>query len=178
MKKILFFSFVTLISIFSFKVYAQDFLNQDKMNSNQEFRDNGYRIIGFAFRHHGPLVNNHCICPGCVCSGCPCPLGICICTNARPVTLGDNDELTQDQIDAGYGIAWVKIVNNQMHLIFKTTNDENGYMEVDSSPAADDTDAPKFGASGNFHITNNTYQVIKTKYDLGETVVDITFDHD
>lgn len=178
MKKILILSF--LISIFSFNVQAQDFLNQAKMNSIQEFRDSGYKRLGIAFRHH-PRPNQNCMCPNCACPGCTCPIGLCICIDLRPIVLGDEDELTDPQIAAGYGIVWVKIVNNQMHLIFETTNDEDEVMDVNGggeggSEAADDTDATKFGAPAPFSIISDNYTVIKTKYDIGETVVDISYD--
>lgn len=159
----------------SCKVNGQDFLNQEKMNNASEFRAKGYYRIGVAFRHHGPLTNNKCVCPGCVCSGCPCPIGVCICSNAPVISLGDNDQLTQTQIDQGYGSAWVKIVNNQLHMVFEMPNDDNGILPIDSGPNADDTNASKFGVASPFTIGNNDYTVYKTKYTYGEVVLSITY---
>ena len=161
-----------LLNSFAYSQSSSDFLNQNKMTSSQEFIDNGYIKIGFAFRHHG---NGRCICPNCVCSGCKCPIGICICINLRPVSLPDNQDLTTEQINNGYGEAWIKMSNSAdiMHIIFLSTNDDNGICPVDSNPYVDQTDASVFGATSPFSISNGNYTVYKTKYTYGEVIVNV-----
>jgi hypothetical protein len=163
-----------ILLLLTTSIDAQGFYEQPRMNSPQEFRENGYSKIGIAFRRH-PTGNKECICPGCVCPGCTCPIGICICKDARPVTLADDQNLSHSQIAAGYGIAWVKIVGTELHLIFETPNDENDILIVNSSPIADDTDALKFGVSSSFRIENGTFTVLKTKYAVGEVVLAISY---
>jgi hypothetical protein len=163
----------TMLCCFSGKAQSDDFLNQAKMYSFSEFTTNGYAKIKLVFRHHG---NGQCICPGCACPGCTCPVGICICSNiSRPQNLGESEELTSEDVSNGFGVAWVKIVNSKMHIIFESPNDSKGVLPVDTSPYADSIDAPKFNSSTPFYIVNGNYTVVKTKYTHGEAVLDITF---
>lgn len=175
MKKIIsvtLFAFLFLVSA-SYAQNDNDFINQEKMNSPSEFIANGYVKVKIVFRHHG---SGNCVCPGCKCPGCPCPVGVCICSStARPQSMGPQDELSQEDISDGYGIAWVKIQGQQLHMIFETANDINGNLPVDTSPYADETDAPKFNSSRPFYITNGNYTVYKTKYTHGEAVLAITY---
>lgn len=163
-----------LFCSFSYSQSSSDFLNQSLMSTSSDFINNGYKKLGFAFRHHG---NGQCDCPSCVCPGCPCPIGICICTNARPVSLSDQIDLTDEQIEKGYGSAWVKISNTAdiMHIIFLSSNDNNGICPVDTNPYIDNTDASKFNSTSPFTITNGNYTVYKSKYTYGEIVVNISF---
>lgn len=162
------------IASIGLKSNAQGFYDQEKMNSPQEFRNNGYNRVGVALRHHGQKV---CTCPGgCTCPNCKCPVGLCVCIDLRPVSLGDNDQLIQSQIAELYGTAWVKISGGQLHVIFETPNDENGIMTIDTSPTVDATDSPKFGVTSAFTIANGEYTLVKAKYTYGEIVLNISND--
>lgn len=175
MKKIKFFCLVVVSTLFiaSTGIAQTDFLSQSKMNSSSEFIENNYAKVKVVFRHHG---SGNCVCPGCKCPGCKCPVGVCFCGGAsRPQSLGAEDGLTQQDIEDGFGIAWVKIAGQQLHMIFETSNDENDILPVDTSPYADETDAQKFNSSRPFYITNGNYTVTKTKYYYGEVVLNITF---
>lgn len=174
LRAILCLSLLLLFSSVSYSQSSSDFLNQSQMYSYSDFINNGYKPIGLAFRHHG---NGQCICPGCVCQGCKCPIGICICSNAKPVTLGEDLELTDEQISNGYGKAWVKLsaTADIMHIIFLSANDDNDVCPVDTSPYVDNTDASKFNSSSPFTISNGNYTVYKSKYTYGEIVANIGY---
>lgn len=163
-----------LISSASHSQSSSDFLNQSQMYSYSDFSNNGYKPIGFAFRHHG---NGQCTCPRCVCQGCKCPIGICICSSSRPVALGEDLELTEEQISNGYGKAWVKLSTTAdiMHIIFLTANDDNDVCPVDTSPYVDNTDASKFNSTSPFSISNGNYTVYKSKYTFGEIIVNVSY---
>jgi hypothetical protein len=173
-------NFFIVLSVLLAGMYAKpaaaqsetDFLNLPKMNTDKEFSGNLYKLVGFAFRHHG---NGRCICPACVCPGCPCPVGICVCFDFRPVSLMGGQKLSQKQVDAGYGRAWVRIGGGLMHVIFLDPNDENGVLPVDTSPALNDKDASAFGSASPFSITNNDYTVYKNKYTYGEAVLKLNY---